>query len=205
MIWPDTCKVPGHQFEHFSGSVSKYPSNKQLEICSGYFLLLLCLFFCFLLHSSNLIIVSDVEASVVGDDVVMDRQYRLCVRLYPSNLQWEFSNDKIIKDVFCIPSIINLYQCSVFCHFLCSDLWSWGVAQKCWTVFVIKSSEETRLEGNEQGLDWKPFHFYIFQNEIWLKIFWIYIFPFSKILVRWANTRWKKVKLKIISDTSSTV
>ena len=42
----------------------------------------------------DLVIVGDVEPGVVGDDVVMDRQYRLCVRLYPSNLQKNFYNMK---------------------------------------------------------------------------------------------------------------
>ena len=41
----------------------------------------------------------DVEPGVVGDDVVMDRQYRLCVRLYPSNLQKNFYNIKKTQNI----------------------------------------------------------------------------------------------------------
>ena len=92
MISPDTCKVPGHQFEHFSASESTDPSSKQVGICSVFSVRFVGLFVCWL--QSNLIIVSDVEASIIGDDVVMDRQYRLCVRLYPSNLQNNFQMTK---------------------------------------------------------------------------------------------------------------
>ena len=44
MIWPDTCKVPGLQFEHFSGSVSKYPIKQTIGDLFGLYFLLLCLF-----------------------------------------------------------------------------------------------------------------------------------------------------------------
>ena len=59
------------------------------------FLFIIILFDCLF----NLVIVGDVEPGVVGDDVVMDRQYRLCVRLYPSNLQKNFYNIKKTQNI----------------------------------------------------------------------------------------------------------